>query len=255
MLIGLAVGVDYSLFYIRRAREARRAGLGPHAALEAAAATVGRAIVVSGLTVMVAIGGLLITGLQQFASMAVGTIIVVAIAVLGSLTVLPAALALLGDRIDRGRLPGLGTPRVRRGVWGAVAGAATRHPRRLAGHRRVRDGRARGAGRDDEDRRLRRASRSRGDAGREGAARDRAGVPRLAGACRAGGHRHPARADLEAISKRALAITGGRGAGRRSSAAAAPRKLSVPMPDRGLDDADATVDRAARPSSRRRVRW
>ena len=145
MLIGLAVGVDYSLFYIRREREERRNGRGPDAALEAAAATVGRAIVVAGLTVMVAIGGLLITGLQQFASMAVGVIIVVAIAVLGSLTVLPATLALLGDRIDRGRLPGLGRPRGAAACWGAVAGAATAPPGRLARHRRVPDGRARRA--------------------------------------------------------------------------------------------------------------
>ena len=132
VLIGLAVGVDYSLFYIRREREERRNGRGPDAALEAAAATVGRAIVVAGLTVMVAIGGLLITGLQQFASMAVGVIIVVAIAVLGSLTVLPATLALLGDRIDRGRLPGLGKPRVRRGVWGARRRRGHAPPGRVA---------------------------------------------------------------------------------------------------------------------------
>ena len=64
VLIGLAVGVDYSLFYIRREREERRAGRGPDAALEAAAATVGRAIVVSGLIVMISMAGLLITGLH-----------------------------------------------------------------------------------------------------------------------------------------------------------------------------------------------
>ena len=68
MLIGLAVGVDYSLFYIRREREERRAGRGAHAALEATAATVGRAIVVSGLTVMVALAGLLLSGNGVFIS-------------------------------------------------------------------------------------------------------------------------------------------------------------------------------------------
>jgi uncharacterized membrane protein YdfJ with MMPL/SSD domain len=114
VLIGLAVGVDYSLFYIRREREERRAGRGPHAALDAAAAAVGRAIVVSGLTVMVALAGLLVTGMKVFESMALATISVVAIAVIGSLTALPAALAMLGDRVDKGRLPGVKRWRARR---------------------------------------------------------------------------------------------------------------------------------------------
>ncbi len=129
VLIGLAVGVDYSLFYIRREREERRAGRGPTRRCDAAAATVGRAIVVSGLTVMVALAGLLLTGLAVFASMALGTILVVAIAVLGSLTVLPAMLALLGDRIDRGRLP-----------FGAAVRARRERPRAAAAvgaHRRT----------------------------------------------------------------------------------------------------------------------
>ena len=86
------MGVDYSLFYVRREREARRAGLGPEAALEAASSTVGRAIVVSGVTVAVALGGLLLTRLSVFTSMAIGTIVVVGLAVLGSVTVLPAVL-------------------------------------------------------------------------------------------------------------------------------------------------------------------
>src|SRR5262245_49969372 len=83
LLIGLAVGVDYSLFYIRREREERRAGKSPEAALDATAATVGRAVVVSGLTVMVALAGLLFTGLAVFTAMALATIVVVAIAVVG----------------------------------------------------------------------------------------------------------------------------------------------------------------------------
>ena len=129
-LIGLAVGVDYSLFYIRREREERRAGKDAHAALDAAAATVGRAIVVSGVTVVVALAGLLFTGLAVFTSMALATIVVVAIAVIGSLTVLPATLALLGDRIDKGRLPFLGRrrPRADGGAWGRLARTVTKHP-------------------------------------------------------------------------------------------------------------------------------
>jgi uncharacterized membrane protein YdfJ with MMPL/SSD domain len=105
ILIGLAVGVDYSLFYIRRERAERRAGAGPEAALAASAQTVGRAVLIAGTTVIIGLAGLLWTGNAVFVSMALGAILVVAIAVLGSLTVLPATLALLGDRLEKGRLP------------------------------------------------------------------------------------------------------------------------------------------------------
>lgn len=117
VLIGLAVGVDYSLFYVRRERELRRRSggeLSPEQALDVAAATVGRAILVSGVTVILALAGLLVTGIAAFTSMALGTILVVAIALVGSLTVLPAVLTLLGDRVDRGRIPLLGRRRERR---------------------------------------------------------------------------------------------------------------------------------------------
>ncbi len=131
VLIGLAVGVDYSLFYIRREREERRAGRGPAAALDAASATVGRAILVSGLTVMVALAGLLLSGSAVFVSIGLATMLVVAIAVLGSLTVLPALLALLGDRIDRGRLPRFRRRRprpARATAWERIARTVTRRP-------------------------------------------------------------------------------------------------------------------------------
>jgi RND superfamily putative drug exporter len=132
VLIGLAVGIDYSLFYIRREREERRAGAGPEAALSAAAATVGRAILVAGLTVVIALAGMLFSGLAVFTSIALASIVVVLIAVTGSVTVLPAVLALLGDRIDRGRLlRGRLAPRNRAGasrVWTALARVVTRHP-------------------------------------------------------------------------------------------------------------------------------
>jgi RND superfamily putative drug exporter len=112
LLIGLAVGVDYSIFYLRREREERAAGAAsPQVALEAAAATSGRAILVSGFTVMVAMAGMYIAGDPTFASFATGTIIVVAVAMVGSLTVLPAILAWLGDRIEWGRIPFLGRKR------------------------------------------------------------------------------------------------------------------------------------------------
>jgi uncharacterized membrane protein YdfJ with MMPL/SSD domain len=138
VLIGLAVGVDYSLFYIRRERAERRGGAGPQAALDAAASTVGRAIVVAGLTVVIGLAGLLFTGFGVFTSMALGAILVVLIAVLGSVTVLPAVLTLLGDRVDRGRLwrgrahrqaPDHGSRPARITLWERFAAVVTGHPR------------------------------------------------------------------------------------------------------------------------------
>src|SRR4051812_2145630 len=108
LLVGLAVGVDYSLFYIRREREERKAGRDPEAALEVAAATSGRTVLISGLTVMAAMAGMYLTGDKGFSSMATGTILVVGVAMLGSITVLPAMLSKLGDNVDRGRIPFLG---------------------------------------------------------------------------------------------------------------------------------------------------
>ncbi len=105
LLIGLAVGVDYSMFYLRREREEREAGRSEDAALAAAAATSGRAVMISGLTVMVAMAGMYLAGASTFQSFATGTILVVAVAVVGSLTVLPATLAWLGDRIEKGGVP------------------------------------------------------------------------------------------------------------------------------------------------------
>jgi uncharacterized membrane protein YdfJ with MMPL/SSD domain len=105
LLIGLAVGVDYAMFYLKREREERAAGRSERAALEAAATTSGRAVLVSGLTVMVAMAGMFLTGDKGFGSFAMATIMVVAIAVLGSLTVLPALLSRLGDGVNRARIP------------------------------------------------------------------------------------------------------------------------------------------------------
>ncbi|MFI5065434.1 MAG: MMPL family transporter [Streptosporangiales bacterium] len=111
LIIGMAVGVDYSLFYLRREREERAAGASFPAALATAAATSGRAIVVSGLTVMISLAGLLLTGIDFFTGIAVGTILVVGVAVVGSVTFLPALLSLLGPWADRGRIPFLGRRR------------------------------------------------------------------------------------------------------------------------------------------------
>jgi uncharacterized membrane protein YdfJ with MMPL/SSD domain len=130
LLVGLAVGVDYSMFYLKREREERAAGRSERAALEAAAATSGRSVLISGLTVIVAMAGMFLTGDPTFTSLGVAAITVVAIAVLGSLTVLPALLSKLGDRVDRGRVPLVG--RIgRRGegrVWGAIIDRVLRRP-------------------------------------------------------------------------------------------------------------------------------
>jgi RND superfamily putative drug exporter len=130
LLIGLAVGVDYSLFYLRREREERAAGRGERAALEAAAATSGRAVLISGTTVIVAMAGMLFSGDQTFISFAQGTILVVAIAMFASLTVLPATLSWLGDRVEKGRVPLLGRrrPAGRSRFWAALSERVMRHP-------------------------------------------------------------------------------------------------------------------------------
>ena len=114
LLIGLAVGVDYSLFYIRRERDERRAGRSESAALEAAAATSGRAVLISGITVMIAMAGMFFSGDKTFMSFAIGTMMVVAVAMIGSLTVLPAMLSWLGDRVDKVRVPFIGRLKQRR---------------------------------------------------------------------------------------------------------------------------------------------
>jgi uncharacterized membrane protein YdfJ with MMPL/SSD domain len=131
LLIGLAVGVDYSMFYLRRERDERTLGRSPDDALDVAAATSGRAVLVSGSTVMIAMAGMYITGNVTFQSFATGTILVVAVAMVGSLTVLPATLSKLGDRVEKGRVPfvrrlhqgGSGT-----GFWATTVGAVLRRP-------------------------------------------------------------------------------------------------------------------------------
>jgi RND superfamily putative drug exporter len=130
LLIGLAVGVDYSLFYLRREREERGAGRDMHAALDIAGATSGRAVLVSGLTVIVAMAGMFISGDPSFISFAVGTILVVALAVVASVTVLPAAIAGLGPRLERGRIPGLrhrSEAKPSR-LWTAIINRVTKRP-------------------------------------------------------------------------------------------------------------------------------
>jgi len=129
-LIGLAVGVDYSMFYLRRKLEERRAGLDGAQALARAAATSGQAVLVSGLTVITAMAGMFLAGNAVFSGLAMGTIVVVAVAVFGSATVLPAAMATLGDSVERGSVPVVARRRAagRSAAWGWLLDRVLRHP-------------------------------------------------------------------------------------------------------------------------------
>jgi putative drug exporter of the RND superfamily len=132
LLIGMAVGVDYSLFYVRRAREERARGRSALDAVEIAAATSGRAVVISGCTVIVAMAGMFLSGSAIFSSLALGAILVVAVSVLGSITVLPAVLAGLGRWVDRPRVPFLHRLTLRPGrpprFWPALLRPTLRRP-------------------------------------------------------------------------------------------------------------------------------
>ncbi|HEY6052320.1 MAG TPA: MMPL family transporter [Gaiellaceae bacterium] len=131
LLIGMAVGVDYSLFYIRREREERANGLSHRDALLKTASTSGQAVLISGLTVLIAMAGMLFTGSKIFTSIAVGSMLMVAVALIGSLSVLPALLSKFGDRVDRGRIPLLGRLQARRSeprIWAFVLDRVVRRP-------------------------------------------------------------------------------------------------------------------------------
>ena len=127
LLMGMAVGVDYSLFYLKREREERRAGHPDP--LGRAAATSGRAVLASGITVLIAMAGMLLSGTKVFDSIGIGAILVVFTAMVGSLTVLPALLGRLGDKVEKGKLR---TSRPTSRVWDAVLGPVLRYPKSAA---------------------------------------------------------------------------------------------------------------------------
>jgi RND superfamily putative drug exporter len=104
-MMGLAVGIDYSLFILTRFREERRRGLNKMDAIGAAGATASRAVFFSGLTVVLALSGLVLFPLSIFISMGIGSILVVLAAIAASLTLLPAMLSLLGDKVNALRIP------------------------------------------------------------------------------------------------------------------------------------------------------
>jgi uncharacterized membrane protein YdfJ with MMPL/SSD domain len=131
LLIGLAVGVDYSLFYIKRWREERAAGKDSDAALAVAGATSGRSVLISGFTVLIAMAGLFFAGDKTYLSFGIATMIVVGVSMLGSLTVLPALLSKLGPRVDKGRIPFVHRFRNDAGgsrLWKAMLRPTLKHP-------------------------------------------------------------------------------------------------------------------------------
>jgi RND superfamily putative drug exporter len=125
VMMGLAVGIDYSLFVVSRFREERAAGLRRADAIATAGSTASRAVMFSGATVVLALLGMFLVPHTVFRSIAVGAIVVVLVAVLAALTLLPATLSILGDRIERLRVPGR---RGDGGIWSRVAGVALRKP-------------------------------------------------------------------------------------------------------------------------------
>ena len=128
LMIGMAVGIDYSLFYLRREREERVKGRTAHEALLAAARTSGQAVLISGATVLIAMAGMFVSGNSLFTTIGMGTMIVVLASMVGSLTVLPAVLSRLGDRVDWGRIPFFGRGSRDDGRWGRFITRVLRHP-------------------------------------------------------------------------------------------------------------------------------
>lgn len=134
VMMGLAVGIDYSLFIVSRYREERAQGLAKLDAIGNAGATASRAVFFSGVTVVLALLGMLIIPTTIFRSLASGAILVVVISVLVSLTLLPALLGLLGDRVDSLRVPFIGRRWTRRsinnggGFWDRVTRTVMRYP-------------------------------------------------------------------------------------------------------------------------------
>ena len=131
--MGLAVGIDYSLFIVSRYREERRGGHDKLGAIEVAGSTANRAVLFSGMTVVLALVGMLIVPTKIFVSLGAGAILVVLVAVISAMTLLPALLGLLGDRVESLRVPFFGrraqtTTAPHEGFWGRTVDLVMRHP-------------------------------------------------------------------------------------------------------------------------------
>ena len=132
LLMGLAVGIDYSLFIVSRFRTERRGGRAKLDAISMASNTTGRAVFYAGITVILSLAGLTLTRDFTFISLALGAIIVVFVALIGSLTLLPAMLSALGDNVNRLRIPFLGGDGDQAGFWGAITDRVLARPVVLA---------------------------------------------------------------------------------------------------------------------------
>ena len=132
LLMGLAVGIDYSLFIVSRFRTERSAGRDKIEAITVAANTTGRAVFYAGITVILSLAGLMLTRDFTFISLAAGAIIVVFVAVIASLTLLPSLLSLLGDSVNRLRIPILGRESDQGGIWSTITGWVMARPVPLA---------------------------------------------------------------------------------------------------------------------------
>ena len=133
-MIGLAIGIDYSLLMVSRFREELRRGLSPRDAVAKTGATAGRTVLFSGFTVVFALCGMLIIPSSLFLSLGLGAIIVVLVTLAAAFTLLPATLALLGTKVNALRLPFVGRSATARsteaegGFWDAITGAVTKFP-------------------------------------------------------------------------------------------------------------------------------
>ena len=128
LLMGLAVGIDYSLFIVSRFRTERSAGRDKIEAITVAANTTGRAVFYAGITVILSLAGLMLTRDFTFISLAAGAIIVVFVAVIASLTLLPSLLSLLGDSVNRLRIPILGRESAQGSIWSTITGWVMARP-------------------------------------------------------------------------------------------------------------------------------
>jgi len=129
LLMGLATGIDYSLFVISRYRNERKAGRSKDEALQVASGTSGKAIVFAGATTVFAVAGMFLVNDQTFASLGLAAMVVVIFAVLAAMTLLPAIIAMMGDNVDRLRVPFL--PRAQQwgsDIWGSVVDLVLKRP-------------------------------------------------------------------------------------------------------------------------------
>ncbi len=132
LLMGLATGIDYALFVVSRFRSERRSGRSKEEALRIATGTSGKAVVFAGCTVVLAVGGMFLVGDPTFTSIGLACIVVVILAVVISVTLLPALLAMLADHIDRFSLPFLRSAGDGGGVWGFITDRVLARPAVLA---------------------------------------------------------------------------------------------------------------------------